>query len=355
MIQQADLYIVPLTFKHPIVTAHAVLTTRRTVILRLETTDGAVGYGEGVAFETPWYTAETVRSTVDTSALIYQLLKGQTVSATTFSDYVRSIIGHPMAKAMWESALWEIEAARSDVTLKQLLQAGNHVACGRTIGINSLPQTLQSIEQALDDGFKRIKLKASPHELLTALTKVRTFFPDAPLMIDLNGSAQEQPIDWFDQLDEHRLLMIEQPYPNDCWTDSATLQAKLKTPICLDESITSRQDVKTMNQLRAGHIVNIKPARVGGLTEALAIRDSGTPYWVGGMYESAIGRYHTLLFASLPGAAYAADMSGTSAYFETDLLDTPLEVKNGQLSIPDAVSPDWKKIRQLSEQIIRLT
>ncbi|TCI35055.1 o-succinylbenzoate synthase [Exiguobacterium sp. SH3S2] len=355
MIQRADLYIVPLTFKHPLVTAHSVLTTRRTVILRLETTDGAVGYGEGVAFETPWYTSETVRSTVDTSELIYRLLNGQTVSATTFPDHVRSIIGHPMAKAMWESALWEIEAARAGVTLKQLLQAGHHVACGRTIGIGLLTETLNAIEQALDSGFERIKLKASPHELLTALAEVRTFFPDAPLMIDLNGSAHEQPLDWFEQLDAHRLLMIEQPYPSDCWVDSADLQTKLKTPICLDESITSRQDVETMNRLRAGRIVNIKPARVGGLTEALAIRDSGTPYWVGGMYESSIGRYHTLLFASLTGAAYPADMAGTSAYFETDLLDTPLDVENGQLSIPDVVTPDWKKIHQLSEQIIQLT
>lgn len=355
MIQRADLYIVPLTFKHPIVTAHAVLTTRRTVILRLETTDGAIGYGEGVAFETPWYTAETVRSTADTSELIYRLLNGQTVSATSFPDHVRSIIGHPMVKAMWESALWEIEAARAGVTLKQLLQAGDHVACGRTIGIGLLTQTLKSIEQALDAGFERIKLKASPPELLTALTEIRTFFPDAPLMIDLNGSAHEQSLDWFEQLDTHRLLMIEQPYPSGCWVDSAELQTKLKTPICLDESITSRQDVETMHRLQAGRIVNIKPARVGGLTEALAIRDSGTPYWVGGMYESSIGRYHTLLFASMTGAAYPADMAGTSAYFETDLLDTPLDVENGQLSIPDVVSPDWNKIRHMSEHIIQLT
>lgn len=354
MIQRADLYIVPLTFKHPIVTAHAVLTTRRTVILRLETMDGTVGYGEGVAFETPWYTSETVRSTVDTSKLIYRLLKGRTISATSFSTHVQSIIGHPMAKAMWESALWEIEAARSNVTLKQLLKAQNHVACGRTIGIGLLTQTLKSIEQALDAGFERIKLKASPHELLTALTQIRTFFPDAPLMIDLNGSAREQSIEWFEQLDAHRLLMIEQPYPSDCWTASSDLQAKLETPICLDEAITSRQDVATMNRLQAGRIVNIKPARVGGLTEALAIRNSGTPYWVGGMYESSIGRYHTLLFASLTGAAYPADMAGSSAYFESDLLDTPLEVENGQLKIPDDVTPDWSIIRQLSEDVIHL-
>lgn len=355
MIQRANLYIVPLTFKHPIVTAHAVLTTRRTVILRLETVDGAVGYGEGVAFETPWYTAETIRSTVDTSELIYQLLKDHTVTASSFADHVRSIIGHPMAKAMWESALWEIEAARSGVTLKQLLKARDHVSCGRTIGIGLLTQTLKTIEQALDSGFTRIKLKATPHELLPALAEVRTVFPDAPLMIDLNGSAYAQPLDWFERLDTHRLLMIEQPYPSDHWVDSAQLQTTLKTPICLDESITSRQDVATMNHLGAGRIVNIKPARVGGLTEALAIRNSGTPYWVGGMYESAIGRYHTLLFASLTGAAYPADMSGTSAYFESDLLDTSLEVEAGQLFIPDVVTPDWKKIHQLSEQIIQLT
>lgn len=354
MIQRAELYIVPLTFKHPIVTAHAVLTTRRTVILRLETNDGVVGYGEGVAFETPWYTAETVHTVTEVSALIVQLLKGMTLSAVSFGNHVSSIIGHPMAKAMWESALWEIEAARANQTLKQYIQAGDAVACGRTIGIGLLSQTLNSIDSALESGFERIKLKASPHELLPALNEIRSNFPEAPLMIDLNGSGSEQPLDWFEALDTYRLLMIEQPYPSEHWVSSADLQVRLETPICLDESINSVQDVTTMNRLQAGRIVNIKPARVGGLSAALTIRDSGTPYWVGGMYESSIGRYHTLLFASLSGSAYPADMAGTSAYFETDLLDTPLEVENGQLMLPDQVAPDWTIINQLSEQTIRL-
>lgn len=354
MIKRADLFIVPLTFKHPIVTAHAVLTTRRTLILRLETVDGAIGYGEGVAFETPWYTSETVHSTIDVSKLIVKLLKGMTVCADSFHLSVSSIVGHPMAKAMWESALWEIEAARANVTLKEHLAAGNIVSCGRTIGIGLLNQTMKSIETALEAGYERIKLKATPAELLTAMREIRAVFPKAPLMIDLNGSASVQSLEWFKQMDQFQLLMIEQPYPGQDWLASAQLQEAIDTPICLDESISSRHDVQTMNLTGAGKIVNIKPARVGGLREAMAIRELGTPYWVGGMYESAIGRYHTLLFASLSGAAFPADMSGTSAYFEKDLLDTPLEVEKGKLTLPDRVSPDWQTIEQMSEERITL-
>lgn len=354
MIKRADLSIVPLTFKHPIVTAHAVLSVRRTIILRLETMDGVVGYGEGVAFETPWYTEETLHSIIDTSKLILSLLKGMTVTTDVFSNLVSTIIGQRMAKAMWESALFEIEAARANMSLKTYLKAGDSVSCGRTIGIGLLNQTMKSIETALADGFERIKLKASPNELLPALREIRAVFPDAPLMVDLNGSASEQPVEWFEQLDTHRLLMIEQPYPSRQLVKSAALQEKLTTPICLDESITSYDDVETMTQLAAGKIVNIKPARVGGFREALRIREYGIPYWVGGMYESGIGRYHTLLFASLSGASFPADMSGTSAYFEQDLLDTPLEVENGKLILPDSVQPDWALIEQMREDIITL-
>ncbi|WP_215113758.1 o-succinylbenzoate synthase [Exiguobacterium sp. s63] len=354
MIKRAELSIVPLRFKHPIVTAHAVLSVRRTIILRLETVDGAVGYGEGVAFETPWYTEETTQSMIDTSKLILNLLKGMTVTTDLFPKLVSSIIGQRMAKAMWESALWEIEAARANKSLKTYLKAGDSVSCGRTIGIGLLNQTMKSIESAIEEGFERIKLKAFPHELLPALREIRTVFPDAPLMIDLNGSASEQPIEWFQQIDAHQLLMIEQPYPSRQFVKSAALQQKLNTPICLDESITSYDDVETMTQLGAGKIVNIKPARVGGLREALNIREYGIPYWVGGMYESGIGRYHTLLFASISGAHFPADMSGTSAYFEQDLLDTPLEVENGKLLLPDSVQPDWNLIEQLREEMITL-
>ncbi|MDE0562530.1 enolase C-terminal domain-like protein [Exiguobacterium sp. B2(2022)] len=268
MIKRADLSIVPLTFKHPIVTAHAVLSVRRTLILRLETVDGVVGYGEGVAFETPWYTEETTQSMIDTSKLILHLLKGMTVTTDVFPTLVSSVIGQRMAKAMWESALWEIEAARANMSLKSYMKARDTVSCGRTIGIGLPHQTMNSIEAALSDGFERIKLKASPNELLPALREIRAVFPDAPLMIDLNGSASDQPIEWFEQIDAHQLLMIEQPYPSRQFAKSATLQQKLKTPICLDESITSYDDVETMTQLGAGKIVNIKPARVGGFSEA---------------------------------------------------------------------------------------
>lgn len=355
MIKRASLSIVPLRFKQPIVTSQQVLHVRRTLILRIETSDGLVGCGEGVAFETPWYTSETIHSLISGSHLIWSWLDRNTKDPSEFLEQMKQFKGQPMLTSMWESALRDLHLQREGMTLKRWLNGQDTVDCGRTIGISSLQHTLTELERALDQGFRRIKLKAKPEQLLSSLTDIRHHFPDAPLMIDLNESGAGQTLDWFKRLDAHRLLMIEQPYAAGDWRATKHLHDAIDTPICLDESISGVTDVETMLHFGAGSIVNIKPTRVGGLTEALRIREMGVPYWVGGMFESSIGRYETLVFASLEGSAFPADMSGTSAYFEEDLLHETFEIENGSLSIPDRIHIDWATIERLREDVISFT
>ena len=109
---------------------------------------------------------------------------------------------------------------------------------------------------------------------------VRGAFP-GPLHIDCNGAYTLKDAPLFRELDRYGLAMIEQPLAHDDLIDHAALQQQISTPLCLDESITSPDKARKAIAIGACRWINIKPARVGGLTNALRIhdlaRDAGVP------------------------------------------------------------------------------
>ena len=119
-------------------------------------------------------------------------------------------------------------------------------------------------------------------------------------MLDANSAYTLADVEHLQQLDQFDLLMIEQPLAYDDIYEHSQLQPKLRTPVCLDESIYSAGDWRIALALGAGKILNLKPTRVGGYTESLSIyqlcMETGTPLWIGGMLETGIGRAANLSF-----------------------------------------------------------
>jgi O-succinylbenzoate synthase len=118
--------------------------------------------------------------------------------------------------------------------------------------------------------------------------------------------------------------MLEQPLGRDDVVRHAELQRRLKTPICLDESITDVDRAEDMIALKSGRIVNIKPGRVGGFSVSMAIHDvcqrSSIPVWCGGMLESGVGRAHNVALASLPNFSLPGDLSPSARYWTQDIV-----------------------------------
>jgi len=137
------------------------------------------------------------------------------------------------------------------------------------------------------------------------------------------------------------LLLIEQPlFEDDIW-DHRKLKAEFKTPICLDESVVSPRHARYALEMEACRIINIKPARVGGLSQAVAIHDfcveRNVPVWCGGMLETGVGRASNLALASLLGFVLPGDISASDRYYQRDITnerfvlndDSTIDVPNG--------------------------
>lgn len=248
-----------------------------------------------------------------------------------------------MAKSALEGAIWDLYCKQKGISLAKALGGNKSVIdVGISIGIEpTVDEVLQKVERALGDGYKKIKVKIKPGFDVQVIRGIRERFgADVPLMADANSAYTMEHLDLMKELDQYGLIMIEQPLAHDDIIDHAKLQAQLKTPICLDESIHNVEDARKAIELGSCGIINIKIGRVGGLTESKRIHDlcqsHGIPVWCGGMVESGVGRAHNVAITSLPNFTIPGDTAASSRYWDQDIIEPSVElVAPGQLAVPE--------------------
>jgi O-succinylbenzoate synthase len=341
-ISAVDLAVVRLPLVRPFETSFSRMTAREFVLVAVHD-EGAVGWGECVADADPFYSAESTTTAwhVLTKYLVPATL-GRTIErATDLAPLWRRVRGHPMAKAALEMAAWDLEARRRGQPLCTLLgAAARPIPAGVSIGIQkSLDDLTERVAAELADGYRRIKIKIKPGWDLEPVNRLRAGFGDIPLMVDANAAYTAADAGALAALDEFRLMMIEQPLDYDDLVQHARLQRQIRTPLCLDESISGPQAAADALDLGACRIINIKPGRMGGLGPSLAVheiaRTRAIPLWHGGMLESGIGRAHNLHLSTLPGFTLPGDVAASRRYFVPDLIDPPIEVApDGTITVP---------------------
>jgi O-succinylbenzoate synthase len=344
-IKRITLYKVALPMITSFTISHGTLTEKPTVIVKVETAEGITGYGEAAAMPVPMYNHETV----DTCMVILKnhiaplVLNKQIHSIEEVMNLLSVIKRNNMSKEGLETALWMIRSIQEQRSLKDLLGGTREkIPVGMSIGIQeTVEATLAEVQHSLERGYRRIKLKIRPGWDVSVVEAVRKAFGEISLMVDANSAYTLDDIETLQALDQYHLLMIEQPLADDDLVDHAFLQSKIQTPVCLDESICSAEDARKAISIGACKIINIKPARVGGLLESKKIHDlaekHGVGVWCGGMMETTIGRAFNLAIASLPNYIYPADMSSPAEFYGDDLTKTTFTMHNGFTSVTEEV------------------
>ncbi|HYJ90606.1 MAG TPA: o-succinylbenzoate synthase, partial [Pyrinomonadaceae bacterium] len=254
---------------------------------------------------------------------------------------------------------WDLEAKLAEKPLWQHLGGTrSEINCGVSIGLqSSIDVLLEKVSREVDSGYQRIKLKIKPGRDMELVKAVREKYPDILLSVDANSAYRlERDVELLKQLDDFDLLMVEQPLAAGDLVDHAKLQRKLKTAICLDESITCLADAKHAIELGACRIINIKLGRVGGHSEAKAIQehaaDNNIPVWCGGMLESGIGRAHNIAMSTLPGFTLPGDVSASARYWDEDIIVPPVVVDSkGKITVPSAPSIGYAVNEDLVEKL----
>jgi O-succinylbenzoate synthase len=343
----------------------------RSFVLVTVQENGTTGVGECVADANPFYSSETTRTAwhiIADFVAPHVLGRAFPHPRDVFAALSR-IRGHQMAKAAVEMAAWDLFARQQDRPLAEVLGGSPEIMkrgiqAGVSIGIqDSLGELADRVEVELAAGYRRIKIKIKPGWDVNAVRLLRERFDDIPLMVDANAAYGLHDAAHLKQLDAYELMMIEQPLEYDDIADHARLQAQIRTPICLDESLPTTRVAEEALAIGACRIINIKPGRMGGHAPSIRLHDiaveHGCPVWHGGMLESGIGRAHNIHLSTLPGFSLPGDVAASRRYFSPDLIDPEIEVRaDGTIAVPSGagigVTPVSDRVRAATIECLEL-
>jgi len=333
--------------------------TARDIMLVKAVADAASGWGECVTLPDPIYSPEYTEGAVDVMKrfLIPALAAAGVSDAPSVAEALKKFKSHRMAKGALEMAVLDAELrAEGRSFARELGSVHDRVPCGVSVGImDSIPQLLDAVGGYLDAGYVRIKLKIEPGWDIEPVRAVRERFGDDVLLqVDANTAYTLGDARHLAKLDAFDLLLIEQPLEEEDLIGHADLAKVVKTPICLDETITSAQTAAAAIRLGATQVINIKPGRVGGYLEARRIHDlaaaHGVPVWCGGMVESGIGRAANVALASLPGFTLPGDVSASDRFYATDVTP-PFVMHDGHLGVPQGPGLGVEPIPEILDEI----
>ncbi|MDX1616955.1 MAG: o-succinylbenzoate synthase [Candidatus Promineifilaceae bacterium] len=365
-IERIDLYHIKQQLVSPFVTSFGSQQDRHCLLLTMHS-QGMSGWGECVANSDPGYSYETVQTAwhILSDFLIPAVVGRQIDEPEDLGGLFAKVRGHPLAKAALDQAAWDLTAQRDGLSMAAKLaapyreDARRRVKVGVSVGIQpSIDDTLRVIEEYLAQGYARIKLKIRPDHDVQLARQARNAFPDTAIMLDANSAYRLRDAPLFAEMDSLDLLMLEQPLGHDDIYDHSLLQPLIATPLCLDESIHSADHARYALALGACDIINIKPGRVGGWTEARFVhdlcRDAGVPVWCGGMLETGVGRAGQLALAALPAFTLPGDISATARYYHQDVAEPAfaLNPEDSTITVPSGpglgIRVNQKRLKQAS-------
>jgi O-succinylbenzoate synthase len=376
-ISRITVHRVPLQLCAPFTTSFGTYETLDRPFVVIETSDGLRGVGEIPTLLDPAYKAEvdtpavltSLQSFILPSMARHQRESGPIAEIAAVRQSYAWIKGAVFAKSGVEAAMWDILAQRAGEPLWKLWGGERRTfPVGVSIGGKTLPQILDLAEQAVDLGYRRLKVKIWPGFDDEVARALRTRYPDMLLQVDANSAYTMENWERLKTLDDLDLLLIEQPLFDDDIVLHSQISRELQTPICLDESIHSLRDAQAAAMLWEQNgalerlIINIKPPRVSGFAEAIAIahfcHERGIRTWIGGMLDSAWGKAMNLHFNGLSDIDLPGDhFSPGGAYFIEDVTETPLIAEQGEFALGDASSIglaiNWPRFERMGDVVYR--
>ncbi|MEA2514310.1 MAG: o-succinylbenzoate synthase [Thermomicrobiales bacterium] len=374
-ISSISAYLLTLELRVPFTTSFGTYKTLTRPFVVVTTADGLRGVGEIPTLTDPAYKAEADTPSVVTSlkefvlpsVARHQADHGPITEVEELHASYSWVKGAVFAKSGVEAALWDVIAQRSGQPLWQLWGGTRRsIPVGVSIGGKTIDQILALAENAVGMGYGRLKVKIWPGFDVQVARALRERYPDVLLQVDANSAYDLSNWTRLKELDAFDLLLIEQPLFDDDIVLHSEIARELRTPICLDESVHSLRDAETAMTLWQRNdaldrlIINIKPPRVSGFSEAIAIAQTchaaGVRTWIGGMLDTAWGKAFNLNLNALDAIELPGDhFSPSGAYFEEDIVTEPLVATRGVFALSDGVSAgvtlDWPVFERLGKRV----
>lgn len=353
-IQSITLYQVGMPMKFPFKTAQGLVDYRHIIVICAEDEQGNRGYGESVAFPTPFYTNETFDVSWEKLTKEYApAVVGQELDSGFEVHLIISRLsdGHveaPMAVAGLENALLNLAAERNGYnTVSHVMgqPLADTIPMGVVAGDMPLHELLEFVNTQVEHQCRRIKIKINPRDGYEKVAAVRDAYPALALSVDANRSFSPTDVDEVARFDELGLLCMEEPFQVTSIEDYFDLKYNhywpITTPLCFDETVSTLAELEFGVEHDIIEVMNIKIGRLGGLYPAKQMIDycrrHNVYYWIGSMVESSISKMLHVQLAALGDSYMPGDLSDSSRYFYDDLTTPALTFNDGIMKVPNGV------------------
>lgn len=314
---------------------------RMGAILRLESSDGHVGWGEAALPPHVDYPHEAFANEIRT------LMIGLDPLAPDFLDEVSLRECPARIRCGISTAVLALRAAQAGQTLAAYLlgdprRVPSRVPVNDLIGDAEPESCAQRAHDAVGRGQDTVKVKCTPaRELdLARIQAIREAEPNVKIRLDPNESW---PVEWAaDQLRAMEPFIIEyceEPLPRGTpLSVYGELRRQTQVPIALDDSIRTLRDVELAAIHKAADIFILKAQRVGGPDRLLEIVRAATEYGVGctvtSSLETSVGLYLGVHCTALTPSPMAAAGIGTARFYAENVCQPP-PIVEGHMAVPD--------------------
>ena len=343
VIRRIDAIPVALPLRAPMKMAGITITRAENLLVRVESTDGMVGWGE--APSAPTMTGDTLGGLV--AAVrdhLSSLLIGKDAGNNHGPMLRRALVGNSGAHSAVEMALLDLVGRATGTRLIDIVARPRrqHLAPMWLLGNATVEQDIAEAQAKRAEGFDFFKLKIGVKPIaveIKAAHAIREALPDATLCADANcGLTLAAARRYAERTRDANLTFIEQPLPADDIAALRALARSTRTPIGMDESIHSLADIEAARRAGAKGI-SLKLIKLGGFRQAFAAgklcKKLGLKINVAAkIAESSIGTAAAVhLACAVPNVDWGVSL--TNFYLAEDIVKTPLRIVDGAVALPD--------------------
>jgi len=316
------------------------------VILRLTTEDGTQGFGEASPWSVFTGTPEATFAALD--RYLRPLVLGARLSdrAAIMAQAAHAVAHCTEAKAALEAALLDLTGRISSLPVWALLggKCRDAIPLSCSIANPDFAQDIDLLARLRDDGVRIVKLKTGFNDHAFDIMRLEYLaqnHPEMAVRVDYNQglSIEDAPAQVRD-VAQFQPDFIEQPVRAQHFGMMAQLKQMIDVPLLADESVFGPEDMERAANEGTCDGVSIKIMKSGGLTRGQTVARMaaahGLSAYGGDMFEAGLAHLAgTHMIAATPEITLGCEFYQASYFLKEDILETPFEVRNGQVIVPD--------------------
>ena len=353
--------------KKPVKMAGETVARADNVLVRLESDDGVVGWGE--AASAPTMTGETVASMMAAVDHMMPALLGRRCDdiAGAAAAMDAKMYGNSAAKAAIEIAMYDLVGHATGRPLHALLgdKERSRIPLLAVLGSADIAGDVREGEERRAAGYVVFKVKvgmgAPQADAERTHAVCRAVGEDCLVSADANqGFGVEDALRYVHAVADSGLGFFEQPVRAHDLAGMARVAAASRVPIGADEGIHSRDDIERHHLQKAAGGVSLKAIKLGGLTALLDASRLCTRLAMKVNISCKTGESSIASAAAVQVAAAAPELAWGMTVTHTGLADDvakePLQTVDGHVTVPDrpgiGIEVDERRVRRYQQEFV---